>query len=64
MSHMTLLMVFAAAEHGPGSHGPVVLGLLVIAVLGGVIYLVRRRASRPGSGGKEPNSERDGGPHA
>jgi hypothetical protein len=41
----------AAVEHGPGMHGPVLLALFLVAVVGAVVYGVRqlvlsRRADR------------------
>ncbi len=33
--------LIAQTQHGPGMHGPVVLVVLAIAVVGGLVFLVR-----------------------
>jgi hypothetical protein len=43
--------LIAAVEHGPGMHGPVLLALFLVGVVGGVVYGIRqfvlsRRADR------------------
>jgi hypothetical protein len=46
-------------EHGPGLHGPVLLVLLAVAVVGGLFYLVksRRRSQRtPDASDRSPEA--------
>ena len=44
-------------EHGPGMHGPVLLVLIAIGVLGGLVYLARYRSR---SDKREDAGERSG----
>jgi uncharacterized membrane protein len=54
-------LLTAAAEHGPSQHGPIAIALVLIAVVGGLVYLVksRRRSDRdPGSDRTSEASDR------
>jgi hypothetical protein len=54
-------------EHGPGLHGPVLLVLLALAVVGGLLYLLksRRRSHRtPDASHRSPEASDRLGPDA
>lgn len=54
-------LLIAQTNHGPGMHGGVVVMVLVaIAVVGGLVYLVkrRRRSDRDGASDRDPASDR------
>ena len=51
--------LLAASEHGPGRHGPVLIILVAVAVLGGLFYVVksRRRSDRgPDASDRSPEA--------
>ncbi len=56
----------AAVEHGPGMHGPLLIALFLVAVVGGVVYGVRQLvlSRRAGRARSDRGPETDRSPEA
>jgi hypothetical protein len=49
LDHRLLIAATDAGGHGPQMHGPILVVLLAIALVAGLVLLVRKRLRRKGS---------------